>query len=71
MHQITPFIKNKYPFLNHLKIGSMFFLVEIDMKQLVSNHTLKQFHNVLKERAKVRNSIKREEEHYDNYVQNL
>ena len=48
MHQITPYLKNKYPFLNHLKIGSLFFFVEIDMKQIVSNHTLKNFHNILK-----------------------
>ena len=41
------------------------------MKQIVSNHTLKQFHNILKDRAKIRNNIKREEEHYDNYVQNM
>ncbi len=64
-------MKNQHPFLNHLKIGSLFFFVEIDIKQLVSNHTLKLFHNILKERAKIRNIIKREEEHYDNYIQNL
>lgn len=71
MHQITPYLKNKYPFLNHLKIGSLFFFVEIDMKQIVSNHTLKNFHNILKDRAKIRNNIKREEDYYDNYVENM
>jgi len=71
MYQTTPYLKNKYPFLNHLRIGSIFFFVEIDMKKLVSNHTLKQFHNVLKDRAKIRNNIKREEEFYDNYLQTL
>jgi hypothetical protein len=71
MYQITPYLKNKYRFLNHLRIGSLFFLVEIDMKQIVSNHTLKQYYHILKERNKIRSNIKREEEHYNNYVQNL
>jgi hypothetical protein len=71
MYQVTPSIKNRYPFLNHLKIGSLFFFVEIDMKPNVSNHTMKRFHHLLKERAKIRYNIIREEEHYDNYVQNL
>lgn len=71
MHQMTPSLKNKYLFLKHLKIGSLFYFVEIDMKQHVSNHTLKNFHNLLKERAKLRNNIKREEEHYDSWVQNM
>ncbi len=68
MYQTTPLLKNRYPFLNHLHIGSVFFFVEIDMKPLVSNHTLNLFSKELKERAKVRNSIKREEDHYHNYV---
>jgi hypothetical protein len=71
MHQITPSLKNKYPFLNHLKIGSLFYFVEIDLKQSVSNHTIKNFHQILKERAKIRTNIKREEEHYDNWVQSM
>lgn len=71
MHQVTPQIKNQYKFLSHLKIGSLFFFIEIDLKQNVSNHTLKTFHNLLKDRAKIRNSIKREEDHYDNYVKDL
>lgn len=71
MHQITPYIKNKYKFLSHLRIGSLFFLVEIDMKPLVSNHTLKHFYQILKDRSKIRNSIRREEEHYNNYIQNM
>jgi hypothetical protein len=41
------------------------------MKNLVSNYTLKFFQNVLKDRSKIRNSIKREEENYENYVINL
>lgn len=71
MYQITPYIKNKYRFLNHLRIGSLFFMIEIDMRPLVSNHSLRQYHHILKERSKIRNSIKREEEHYNNYIQNL
>jgi hypothetical protein len=71
MHEVTPFMKNQYSFLSHMKIGSLFYFVEIDIKQMVSNHTLKQYHHLLKERSKTRQSIKREEEHYDNYIQNM
>ena len=64
-------LKNEFKFLNHLKIGSLFFFVEFDIKDIVSNQTLKVFHNQLKERAKIRNIQRKEEEHYDNYVKNL
>jgi hypothetical protein len=39
------------------------------MKNIVSNYTLKSFQNILNERSKKRNSIKKEEENYENYVQ--
>lgn len=71
MHQVTPQIKNQYKFLSHLKVGSLFFFIEVDLRQNVSNHTMKSFHNILKDRAKIRSSIKREEDHYDNYVKDL
>jgi len=54
-----------------MKVGSIFYFVEIDMRNLVSNYTLKIFQNILKERAKVRHSIRREEENYENYVQTM
>ena len=68
LHQVTEFLKNKYQFLSHLRLGSIFYFVELDMKNLVSNYTLKNFQNILKERSKIRSSIKREEENYENYV---
>ena len=70
MHQMNNQIRNKYKYLNHLKNGSIFFFVEIEMRNNVSPYTLKQF-PILIERAKIRNTIKREEEHYDSYVQNM
>ena len=63
--------RSNYRFLNHLRNGSYFFFVEIDMKELVSNHTLKQFYHKLKPRAKHRSHIKQEEDHYHNYTQNM
>lgn len=54
-----------------MRMGSLFYFVEIDMRNLVSNHTLKSFQHVLKDRSKIRNSIKREEENYENYVQTM
>ena len=71
MNQLTPQLKHQNKFLSHLKIGSLFFFVEIDLKGIVSHKTLKTFQNLLASRSKVRNSIKREEDHYDNYVKNL
>jgi hypothetical protein len=68
MYQMTPFLKNKYPFLGHLKVGSLFYFIEIDMRSIVGNHTMKFYQNILKERNKIRNTIKREEENYNNYV---
>jgi len=60
--------RSNYKYLNHLRNGSIFFFVEVDMKELVSNHTLKQFYQILKSRAKHRSNIKQEEEHYHNFV---
>jgi len=54
-----------------MRLGSIFYFVEIDLRHLVSNHTLKNFQYILKERSKVRNSIKREEDNYENYVQTM
>jgi hypothetical protein len=71
MHQVTPYMINKHKFLNHLKLGSVFFFIEIDLKPVVSNHTLKQYYHILKDRAKVRSTIRREEDHYNNIVQNM
>jgi hypothetical protein len=71
MYQLTPQLKNQYKYLNHLKIGSLLFFVEIDLKNIVSHNTLKTFQNLLASRSKVRLSIKREEAHYDKYVENM
>ena len=51
-----------------MRLGSVYYFIEIDMRNLVSNYTLKSFQNILKDRSKIRNSIKREEDNYENYV---
>lgn len=71
MHQVTHYMKNKYKFLSHLSIGSVFFFVEVDIKSLVSPYTYKRFYKILADRAKVRHVIRKEEEHYDNYVESM
>lgn len=70
-YQMSPMFKNKFNTLNHLRDGNIFYLVEIDLKPLVSNIALKQYHLILKERSKARNLIKDEEEHYDIFVQKM
>ena len=71
VYQMSPIFKNKFNYLNHIKDGNIFYLVEIDLKPLVSNIVLKQFHTVLKERSRIRNQVKEEEEHYDSFVQKM
>jgi hypothetical protein len=71
MMQVTNQIRYSYKFLSHLKLNSLFFFVEIDIIDLVSEMTYKKYEKILKERAKVRNQIIKEEKYYDNYIKNL
>lgn len=66
---MTNYLKNKYPYLSHLKLGSLFYFVEIDMTHLVSATTIKKFENSLAERAKIRALVMQEEDHYHSYCE--
>ena len=65
MTQITPFLKSKYHYLSHLRVGSIVFFVEIEFGNLISEKTRKKFINELKERAKYRRLLSNEEKHYE------
>ena len=68
MSQITPFLKSKYHYLTHLRIGSIVFFVEIELGNLISQKTRKKFGNELKERAKYRRLLSNEEKHYEKFI---
>ena len=68
---MTPMSQQKYPFLNHLKLGNLFYIVEMDMTNIVSGHVLKDFYKTLKNRSIYRESIKNEEKHYDDYINKM
>ena len=68
MKQITYNLKTKYPYLNHLMIGSIVFFVEIDARQLVSFHTKKKFTKELNERQRIRNLLHKEEKNYELFL---
>ena len=69
MTQITPFLKSKYHYLSHLRVGSIVFFVEIEFGNLISEKTRKKFINELKERAKYRRLLSNEEKHYEKFIQ--
>lgn len=68
MHQITYQFKKMYPFLNHLRVGSLIFFVEIEIGNLVSPQTKKKFATQLKERSKYRRLLSKEEKNYENFI---
>lgn len=68
MHQVTYNFKKHYPYLSHLRIGSIIFFVEIDIKHLVSLNTYKAFGNELRKRAKIRMMLSKEEKSYERFI---
>ena len=68
MNQVTASFKKSYPYFNHLKIGSIIFLVEIDVTDLISTFTEKLYRDKLKEREKHRKLIISEEKNYEKFV---
>lgn len=66
---ITPKIKNNFPYLTHLKLGALIYLVEIDMSNIVSSYTLNKFSYIINKRKDERMIIKKEEDHYDYIIQ--
>lgn len=66
---MTPFLKNKWNFLSHLKLGAQFYLVELDLSTYISNSTMKQFESILSQRKYNREQIKLEEDYYHSVVE--
>ena len=50
MFQVTGELKSKYKYLNHLRVGSIIYFVEIDIDELISSNTKKKFSEKLYER---------------------
>ena len=50
MNQVTPKLKSEYKYLNHLRIGSIIFFVEIDINDLISSSTKKLYNEKSYER---------------------
>ena len=71
MHQMNPHMQQKYQFLNHLKHGNLFYIVEIDTSHIVSSYILQEYNHTLKNRAKHRYIIKADEKNYDDYVNKM
>ena len=68
MNQVTSEFKSKYEYLNHLRIGSIIFFVEIDIDDLISSATKKKFNEKLKERKRMRNLLKNQEKNYELFL---
>ena len=68
MIQVTPEFKTKYKYLNHLRIGSIIYFIEIDINNLVSSETKIKFNEKLKERERMRNLLKNQEKNYELFL---
>ena len=68
MNQVTPKLKSEYKYLNHLRIGSIIFFVEIDINDLISSSTKKLYNDKIYERNRLRNLFKNQEKSYENFI---
>ena len=68
MIQVNSEFKSKYKYLNHLRIGSIIYFIEIDIKDLISSSTEKKFGEKLSERNKLRNLFKNQEKRYELFL---
>ena len=68
MFQVTGELKSKYKYLNHLRIGSIIYFVEIDINDLISSNTKKKFSEKLYERKRMRNLLKNQEKNYELFL---
>ena len=68
MIQVTGELKSKYKYLNHLRIGSIIYFVEIDVDDLISSNTKKKFKEKLYERKRMRNLLKNQEKNYELFL---
>ena len=68
MIQVNPEFKTKYKYLNHLRIGSIIYFIEIDINDLISSTTKSKFSEKLKERERMRNLLKNQEKNYELFL---
>ena len=68
MNQVTPKLKSENKYLNHLRIGSVIYFVEIDINNLVSSSTKKMYQEKLEERRKIRNLLNNQEKKYEDFI---
>ena len=68
MTQVTGELKSKYKYLNHLRIGSIIYFVEIDVDDLISANTKEKFREKLNERKRMRNLLKNQEKNYELFL---
>ena len=68
MKQVTSKLKSEYKYLNHLRIGSIIYFVEIDIKDLISSSTKKIYQEKLNERYRLRSLLKNQEKNYENFI---
>ena len=68
MTQVTPEFKSNYKYLNHLRLGSVIYFVEIDINDLISSSTEKKFHAQLEERNRMRKLLKNQEKSYELFL---
>jgi hypothetical protein len=68
MYQVTPKLKSKYSYLNHLRVGSIIFFVEIDINDLISDSTKEKYNEKLFERKRFRALLKNQEKNYELFI---
>ena len=68
MNQVTPKLKSENKYLNHLRIGSIIYFVEIDINNLISSSTKKIYQEKLEERRKIRNLLNNQEKKYEDFI---
>ena len=68
MVQVTGELKSKYKYLNHLRIGSIIYFVEIDIDDLISSNIKEKFSKKLYERKRMRNLLKTQEKNYELFL---
>ena len=68
INQVTPKLKSEYKYLNHLRIGSIIYFVEIDIEDLISSSTKMKYSEKLYERKRLRNILKNQEKNYEDFI---
>jgi hypothetical protein len=68
MVQVTPKLKHEYQYLNHLRVGSIIFFIEIDINDLISSSTKNIYIEKINERNRIRNLLKNQEKNYEEFI---